>query len=301
MSDYLTTKELAALLRIKERKVYDLAAKGQLPCSRAHGKLLFPRSEVEAWVTRGGLNGSATGGAAQNVARPARAQVFLGSHDPLLDWALRESRCGLPCFFDGSMDGLRRFAAHEGIATGLHLFDATTEDWNISHVHAACGRDGVVLVEWAQRTRGLIIGAGVPSHVRHVADLKGLRLVARQAEAGSQMHFDHLVACAGLKPTDLDVVETVRSESEAALAILEGKADVAFGLQSLAELYKLRFVPVTRERYDLAIDHHAYFEPALQTLLSFCATEPFRAKASTLAGYDVDGLGRVHWNGPNNV
>jgi len=30
-SEYLTTKELAQLLRIKERKVYDLAASGELP------------------------------------------------------------------------------------------------------------------------------------------------------------------------------------------------------------------------------------------------------------------------------
>jgi len=31
------------LLRITERKVYDLAATGKVPCSRAMGKLLFPR------------------------------------------------------------------------------------------------------------------------------------------------------------------------------------------------------------------------------------------------------------------
>jgi hypothetical protein len=40
---YLTTRELASLLRITERKVYDPAATGKVPCSRAMGKLLFPR------------------------------------------------------------------------------------------------------------------------------------------------------------------------------------------------------------------------------------------------------------------
>jgi putative molybdopterin biosynthesis protein len=48
--EYLTTRELADLLRIKERKVYDMAAAGEVPCSRAMGKLLFPRAEVEAWL-----------------------------------------------------------------------------------------------------------------------------------------------------------------------------------------------------------------------------------------------------------
>ena len=37
MPEYLTTKELAELLRIKERKVYDLAAAGQVPCSKVSG------------------------------------------------------------------------------------------------------------------------------------------------------------------------------------------------------------------------------------------------------------------------
>ena len=99
MSDYLTTKELAQLLRIKERKVYDLAASGAVPCSKAMGKLLFPRQAVEAWLAResSGLE------AAVEEALPT---VFLGSHDPLLEWALRESRCGIATYFDGSADGL---------------------------------------------------------------------------------------------------------------------------------------------------------------------------------------------------
>ena len=48
--EFLTTKEVAALLRIKERKVYELVAEHAIPVSRVTGKLLFPREMVEAWV-----------------------------------------------------------------------------------------------------------------------------------------------------------------------------------------------------------------------------------------------------------
>ncbi|HBC06069.1 MAG TPA: hypothetical protein DC046_00620, partial [Rhodospirillaceae bacterium] len=101
MTEYMTTKELADFLRIKQRKVYDLAATGRIPCSRAMGKLLFPRAEIEAWVARGMAGdggGMAAAGAAPQPAK-VRPGVFLGSHDPLLDWALRQSRCGLATFF----------------------------------------------------------------------------------------------------------------------------------------------------------------------------------------------------------
>ena len=50
--EYLTVPELAELLRIKERKVYDLASEGEVPCTRATGKLLFPVAGVRAWLDK---------------------------------------------------------------------------------------------------------------------------------------------------------------------------------------------------------------------------------------------------------
>ncbi len=65
-SDYLTTKELADLLRIKERRVYGLAASGDVPCVRVVGKLLFPRNQIEAWMA------AARSGPDQRFACPRR-------------------------------------------------------------------------------------------------------------------------------------------------------------------------------------------------------------------------------------
>ena len=99
MADFLTTKEVATLLRIKERKVYELASGNAIPHSRVTGKLLFPRDMVEAWVRR---HVDFRDGAEALV---ERQPVVAGSHDPLLDWALRESGSGLATFFDGSLCG----------------------------------------------------------------------------------------------------------------------------------------------------------------------------------------------------
>ena len=48
--DYLTTSEVAAYLRVKERTVYDLVARKAIPCSRVTGKLIFPRRLVDRWL-----------------------------------------------------------------------------------------------------------------------------------------------------------------------------------------------------------------------------------------------------------
>lgn len=286
--EYLTTKEVAELLRIKERKVYDLAASGDIPCTRALGKLLFPRTALDAWLARHGSGDTGT---------PAVfPTVFLGSHDPLLEWALRESGSGVATYFDGSLDGLDRFAKAEGIATGLHIYDSDTDDWNVPTVRTRFAGKPVVLVEWAWRERGLIVPAGNPNNIEGIADLKGMRLVPRQSQAGSQILLEHQLAEAGLTKGAVTLVHASRTETDAALAVLEAQADAAFGLLCVAKQYRLDFVPVVRERFDLLVWRSEWFEEPFQRFLELCRSGAFAERVETMPGYDVSGLGRVLYN-----
>jgi len=289
-SEYLTTKELAELLRIKERKVYDLAASGSIPCLRVTGKLLFPRVQVNTWL-------SGTVSVRQGDPSGARPNVVLGSHDPLLDWALRASRCGLATLFDGSLDGLDRFGAGEGLATALHLYDSEADEWNLGIVGARFAAQPVVLVEMAWRERGLILVPGGEERVRRIEDLRGLRIVSRQSAAGSQVLLERLLAQAGVGPSEVGYSEEARTETDAACAVLEGKSDAAFGLEGLARRYGLGFVPLIRERFDLLVDRRGWFEGPMQRFLAFCRSRAFVRRAKELHGYDVSGFGTVHFNG----
>ena len=287
--EYLTTKELAELLRIKERKVYDLAASGEVPCTRALGKLLFKRTAIDAWLARHG-----SGHSGEPATFPS---VFLGSHDPLLEWALKESSSGIATFFDGSVDGLERLSRNEGIATGLHIFDRESKQWNRPAVEHHYPGKPVVLVEWAWRERGLVVAPGNPLRLTGIPDLAGRRVVQRQAEAGSQLLLDHLMADAGLDATNVNLTRATRSETDAALAVLDGEADAALGLWSVARQYRLDFVPVVRERFDLLVWRSEWFEEPFQKFLELCWSDAFAEKVDSLDGYNVANLGVVHFNG----
>lgn len=286
MPDYLTTKEVAELLRIKERKVYDLASSGVLPCSKAIGKLLFPRDKIDAWIAR-------NAGPAMLSARP---NVFLGSHDPLLEWALRESRCAIATLFDSSADGLARFGNAEGIAAGIHLPGMAEAEWNVDAVATSFENGPVVLVEWAWRNRGIALRENAGT-VASLADLKGLRVVPRQENAGAQRLLEHRLAHEGLSLDDLQLTAPALSESDLAQAVASGAADAGFALQCVAVSHKLAFVPVARERFDILVDRRAYFEPPFQALLTFCRSQRFADKANELQGYDISGFGTVRFNG----
>lgn len=287
-AEFLTVRELADLLRVKERKIYQLVADGEVPCRKVTGKLLFPRAEIDAWLA---------GGQQAPVAAPGRRPaVVAGSHDPLLDWAIRESGSGLPTLFDGSLDGLARFAAGEASVAGLHIPEDEAE-WNVASVRAlGAGRNGV-LIEWAWRERGLLVAPGNPGRIAGIADLAGKRLVARQDRSGSQILFVQLLAAAGLAASGLSWERlAARTETETADAIREGRADAGLGLAAVARQHGLDFVPLLKERFDLLVCRQFYFEPPFQRLLAFCREETFHRRAADLGGYDISGLGRVRDN-----
>ena len=293
MPEFLTTKEVAALLRIKERKVYELVAENAIPVSRVTGKLLFPRALIEAWVWRhaeyrGGIEGL-----------QARPPVVAGSHDPLLEWSLRESGSELAAFFDGSLDGLGRLAAGNAIAAGLHVYEPDVEDWNREHVARAMPGAPVVLLEWAWRTQGLVVPPGNPKGIERLGDLAGLTLIPRQQQSGSHLLLDHLLRAAGVERRQLQLLAPpARSEADVALAVADGKADAGLAVETVARQFRLGFVPLFRERYDLAAWRREVFERPLQHLLAFGRSAAFARRAEELGGYDTSGLGTVRHNGP---
>lgn len=285
---YLTVPELAELLRIKERKVYDLASSGAVPCSKVTGKLLFPEAAVHRWLAKGQI-----GEQGQDRARPS---VFLGSHDPLLDWALRQSECGIATFFDGSQDGLDRFAAREGLAAGIHIYTPEAQDWNLSAVAPFEG-EPVVLLGFAVRQRGLVVRPNLASSVTGLRDLEGRTLTPRQTGAGTRTLFEHLLREAGVLVDAIRMAPVARSEADAVLDVATGVSDATFGLEALAHQHKLGFVPLIAERFDILVSRRAYFEPPMQKFVRFLTSAAFADHAAAMKGYDATDAGSVRWNG----
>ena len=279
---YLTTREVADLLRVKERKVYDLAAADEIPHRRITGKLLFPADEIHSWIE------------GDDVAAGPRPAIIAGSHDPLLDWAAREADTGLATLFDGSAAGLTRFAEGAAVLSGLHIPEGT--DWNLQAVEHA-GLTNCVLISMAQRMQGLILRDRLKGAITGLDDLGGMRIILRQPGAGARSLFDQLSATVDM--TGVQIQSTpARTETDAAQAVASGEADVSFGLEAAANQFKLGFVPLVQERFDLLIDRRAYFEPAVQTLLGFLASDRAAEKARALGGYDLSVLGQVRWVSP---
>ncbi|ATJ82412.1 substrate-binding domain-containing protein [Halomonas beimenensis] len=288
---YLTTAEVADYLRLKPRKVYDLVRQGQIPCTRATGKLLFPRQSIDLWLMNH-LEGDVPG------TRPVPT-VLAGSQDPLLEWAVRESGAGLATLCHGSGDGVTRLLAGEAMVAGLHLVDPASGRYNRPEVLGLAGMRDLVMVRWAVRRQGLMLPPDNPRSIQGLADLArpGVRVGHRQSGAGAQRLLAWLLARAGLAASDLAfTAHPSLGEDDLALAIRQGEADAGLGVEAAARRQGLAFLPLHEEAFDLALRRRSYFEPPLQRLLAFAREPRFLEQAAAMGGYEVGELGRITYN-----
>ncbi len=300
-TDYLTVPEAAAYLRISPRKVYDLVSRSGLPHRRAGGRLLFERVALAEWVRGNG----------HDLGMPAPPLVLAGSHDVLLDWAVRASHSALASLSRGSRDGLERVRRREACAALLHLPDPDVAltgrgGFNLTAVQECLTGEDVVLVNWCWRQQGLMVARDNPFAIESMDDLfsrrrRPIKVGRRAPGAGSRELFDRLMAeLAGRhgRPPVIDLVrDDLESENDAALAVRLGYVDAVFGAQSSAQALGLGFVPIIRERVDLLVNRRSYFEAPLQALFDFCRTPAFATHARALGGYELAEHGRVMWNG----
>ena len=297
MRPLMSTKEVAEYLRLKERKIYDMVAQGGIPHSRVSGKLLFPRTLVDEWVKQ------STAGATLTAMRNAPA-VIAGSSDPLLEWAVRESRCGLATMTYGSMDGVDRLVTGSACAAAMHIPSVggnalRSADRNVALAIERLSHLDCVLLEWAKREQGLVVAAGNPHKIAKLSDLTKpkLRVIQRQPGAGSYLLFLQLLAEARIEPDKLKTMQpAAQTETEIASAILDGRADAGLAVRAVARQFHLDFIPLTIERLDIAVLRPSYFDAPWQALMAFTGKPAFRRYAQTLAGYDIRALGAVMWN-----
>jgi excisionase family DNA binding protein len=290
MPDLLTTDEAATYLRLSERKLYELVANAAVPCSKVTGRWLFPKAALDRWVSAGLLTTAP-------LAHPA-PPIVGGSHDPLLEWALRESGSGLASLPEGSESGLRRLARGEVMAAAIHLhrIDGDDDTANADAVANAPGLHDVVVIAFARREQGLLVPPGNPLKLSDIASVAAAhaRIALRPIGAGAQLLMLALLAKAGLAFEALNAVKPpCATGPDIAQAVRTGRVDCGIATRAVALSSGLDFIPLTWEHFDLALRQRDFFLPGPQALFGFLRAPAFRERATELRGYDVAETGQV--------
>lgn len=293
MKELLTTDEAAAHLRLSERKLYELVASGSVPCTKVTGRWLFPKAALDRWVLAGlGKNAA--------LAHEPAPPIVGGSHDPLLEWALRDSGSGLASLAEGSEAGLRRLIQREVTMAAIHLhrIDGDDERANIDAVAYSQGLHDAVVIAFVKREQGLLVPPGNPKTLTDIKSVaaRGARMAQRPSGAGAQLLLLALLAQAGLAPDAIESLKPVCATGpDVAQAVRSGRADCGIATRAVARTAGVDFVPVCWERFDLILRQRDYFLPGPQRLFAFLRSGAFAERAAELSGYDIGDAGHVRF------
>ena len=291
MQELLTTDEAADYLRLSERKLYELVANRAVPCSKVTGRWLFPRGALDRWVAAGLIVSAAR----TQVAAPP---IVGGSHDPLLEWTLRESGSGLASLPEGSEEGLRRLTRGEVMVAAIHLhrLDGDDDAANIAAVADAPGLHDAVAIAFARREQGILVAPDNPLALSDMASIASsrARMAQRPPGAGAQLLLLALLAQSGIGLDELKLAKPAfPTGPDIAQAVRAGRVDCGIATRSVALAAGLDFLPLTWERFDLVVRQRDYFLPGPQALFNFVRSAGLFERAEELGGYDLSDAGAV--------
>ncbi len=300
---FLTTKEVAILLKVNEKMVYSLVNEKGLPATKITGKWMFPRRLVEEWLEMNIFNFRKNG--VEKSADTGRL-LLAGSDDLLFGKALtlfHIKNQGVVAFFAnlGSMGGLkcmRRGLCHIGVC---HLLQDDNNEYNFDFAEKELDRLPV-FVNFSKREQGILIHKGNPKNIRTIADLAqpGVRIVNRPMGTGTRLLLDYEIAQSSVSASEINGYQNeVSRHLDVGLAILAGQADAGPAIRPVAGLLDLDFLPLRWERFDLLVAREHFFDQGVQQFLGLLHDPAFRKLADEFAGYDLSLCGTMVF--PENI
>ena len=239
----------------------------------------------------------------QKPAIPTTTLRFAGSHDLTVELAARlladtAPHTQLEVAYVGSLGGLMALARNEADVAGLHLWDEATNTYNLPFIKRVLPGQRVATITLAHRSLGLIVPPGNPHNLRGPADLArpGLQLANRQAGSGTRVWLDAQLKALNISAADIAGYNCeLLTHLAVARAVEQGEATVGVGIHAAAAAFGLAFVPLTRERYDLAFLAQGRDSPAAQSLAAVIRSARFKEAVAALGGYDTSHTGEEQW------
>ena len=305
MQQMMNTKEVSGFLNVNEKMVYSLIADKQLPATKVTGKWLFPRKLVDQWVENNTLNFPDN---PQKLPAHDGLLILAGSNDILLDKVIalfnRRFSGHLAVFGNvGSMGGVHALKNKHCHIAASHLLQSDDE-YNFSFAHRELGSDMPVVVNFCSRRQGILLEKNNPSGIKSMQNLadRGIRIVNRSLGTGTRLLFDMELKKAGVRGEKNKVSKSSSTHNfYFQNGILSGRADAGPGIQAVANLLDLNFMPIRWERFDLLMTKDHFFNQEIQQFLGLLHEEEFQSMAMDMPGYEIDMVGKMVFPGQHSA
>ena len=265
-----------------------------LRAERGLREAVEPAIEAAAFEFHQHINGVAA--SSQEVVR------FSGTSDASMEaftdaLANSQASVALDTVTCGAIDGLICLHERHADLAGFHVSPVHKAGTRLQHLFKPWLKSADVrLIRVSWREQGLMIRPAKAGAVRGLGDLvaRRVRFLNRQRSSATRILFDQVLADQGIFPHQISGYESyAHSNMDVAQSIREGAADAGFGQRATAESAGLRFIPLTREAYYLALRTADCVTPWAVELLDLLGTEAVAERIRQIPGYEPEPAQRL--------
>ncbi|RXY99966.1 substrate-binding domain-containing protein [Fictibacillus sp. S7] len=290
-----TIEEVADRLRVSKLTIYDLIKKGELPAYRVGRQMRIDDQDLETYK-----NSSKTVQKPQKSQEPPlnREQLVISGQDMVLDFLGKhlEPKLGTSPlrWYTGSLNSLMAMYQGQCDIVSVHLFDGESGTYNVPYVKRILISEPFALINLVCRTAGIYVKKGNPLGIKTWSDLAkpGVTIVNREKGAGARVLLDEQLRLAGLSREYISGYNTeYTSHFSIASAVAGGQADAGVGIENVAKMAEVDFIPMIQEQYDLVVlkDNRNLLKLVRDTITS----HEFQTQVSQLKGYNLHLSGEI--------
>lgn len=299
-----TIEEVSQLLKISKLTVYDLIKKGELVAYRVGRQMRVDQEELERYKEK-----NKTAYTKEEHIVPEESKVPQGGHkkqvvisgqDVVLDMLSKyiEKHTTLTPLrlYNGSLNSLVSMYNGECDIVSVHLFDGDTGEYNLPYVKRLLVCHPFVLINLVCRTEGIYVKKGNPLNIKGWKDLAkpNVIIVNREKGAGARVLLDEQLRINGISKSSVHGYEReLTSHFSVASAVASGQADVGVGVENVAKMVDVDFIPLIKEQYDLVVLKTKENLELVKIVKEAVQSSEFRSQLEQLKGYDLSLTGKI--------
>ncbi|MGC8663028.1 MAG: molybdopterin biosynthesis protein [Thermoplasmata archaeon] len=209
--------------------------------------------------------------------------TIIGSHCPLLENLISNIK-NVKYIRVGSTAGWYAVKNGEADIAGTHLLDEITGEYNTPFLKKFNISEKAVIVRGYGREQGILVKKGNPKNIKNVSDFlrEDVTIINRIRGSGTRSLLDILLK----KEAEIqgvafeNLIHRIngypfegKTHSSVASAVSQSRADAGISLKFYAELYRLDFIPIGLEIYDLLVKKDSLQKDGVKTLINLLKSE----------------------------
>jgi len=297
-----TIEEVAQLLKVSKLTIYDLVKKEELPVYRVGRQMRVDQEDLQKYIQK-----SKTGSSVKEVATPKQVQhdsdkkkVIISGQDLVLDllgkYIEKDRQVKILRSHEGSYNGVLAMYNGDCDIASMHMYDGDTGEYNTSYLKKIFVSHPYIQIHLLTRMAGFYVEKGNPLGIQSFEDITkpDLRIINREKGSGARTLLDEKLRVHEIpRATILGYDDEEKSHLDVASAVAQGHAQLAVGIEKIAKLVNVDFIPLVEESYDIVLFKSPENEQLVETVKSILQSSEFQDEVAALGGYSIQNMGKV--------